>query len=820
MKRLASLLGVVALEKARHGEATPRRGAHRARRAALAWSSAFAVTAGLIAVGCTSGGSQTVPPVTTSGCTADADCPDGQWCATATSTCVPGCKKDGDCTAGGAAMTCDLSTHSCVGCTADANCPAGQLCSAQRCVPGCTDAHACDGGKACCGGACFDTTNDVDHCGGCGACPGATHASLGCTAGACTIVACDKGFTDCDKTEQNGCEVSTDGEAENCGACGTVCALASATARCSAGACVIGSCSVGRADCNTTAADGCEVDLRSDVNHCGDCATACPAPPGATPSCVAGACHLAACKSGFADCDKDTSNGCEIDLQGDVANCGSCGKACFGVANAAAKCSAGVCGVGACNPGFADCDGYSWNGCETNIGTDPANCGACGAACPAVASGALTCNAGVCGGAVCSAGHADCDAVAANGCEVDISSDAVNCGVCANKCPALPHAAPACASFACGMGACDAGYADCFGGTADGCETSLLTDPDHCGACTTPCAAVAHGSRACAAATCAIGACDFGHDDCNKALADGCEVALATDANNCGTCGNVCAALPNALPACSGSACGLGACKPGFSDCDGNPANGCEFDTSTDPNNCGGCGVKCGAGACVAGACVCSKKVLLIADDSAAGSATLGAALTAAGYSVTQTAVPSYQYNGTNPALAGFGSVVLLAGGPASTSYQTDMPVAGQTAIANYVAAGNGLVLTEWATYQVASGHWATLAPLVLFSRTAAYSGQITAVADPARTSHPIWAGLPSTFTFSGTGNVGAAIVGPGISVLANSPQTVDLVAIRDVAAGRVVHFATAGNYAPNGWTNANVQKLMANAAGWVARCQ
>jgi hypothetical protein len=32
------------------------------------------------------------------------------------------------------------------------------------------------------------------------------------------------------------------------------------------------------------------------------------------------------------------------------------------------------------------------------------------------------------------------------------------------------------------------------------------------------------------------------------------------------------------------------ACNVGFADCDGNPANGCEVNTRTDVNNCGGCG--------------------------------------------------------------------------------------------------------------------------------------------------------------------------------------------------------------------------------------
>ncbi len=59
----------------------------------------------------------------------------------------------------------------------------------------------------------------------------------------------------------------------------------------------------------------------------------------------------------------------------------------------------------------------------------------------------------------------------------------------------------------------------------------------------------------------------------------------------------------------------------------------------------------------------------------------------------------------------------------------------------------------------------------------------------------------------------------PFTTRIAGSPQAIDAVAIRNAPSGRVVHLAHAGNYAPNGWTNANVQTLVANATGWVARC-
>jgi len=47
-------------------------------------------------------------------------------------------------------------------------------------------------------------------------------------------------------------------------------------------------------------------------------------------------------------------------------------------------------------------------------------------------------------------------------------------------------------------------------------------------------------------------------------------------------------------------------CKQGFRDCNGTPGDGCETNTQCDPNNCGGCGIKCAPGVdCLLGVCGC-----------------------------------------------------------------------------------------------------------------------------------------------------------------------------------------------------------------------
>lgn len=85
--------------------------------------------------------------------------------------------------------------------------------------------------------------------------------------------------------------------------------------------------------------------------------------------------------------------------------------------------------------------------------------------------------------------------------------------------------------------------------------------------------------------------CDNVDNDCNGMVDDGdltalcpLDVAMSVSATECvtGTCVNTCDA--------------------GFGDCDSDPANGCEVNTTSDNAHCGGCGVVCDS-TCITGAC-------------------------------------------------------------------------------------------------------------------------------------------------------------------------------------------------------------------------
>jgi hypothetical protein len=487
-----------------------------------------------------------------------------------------------------------------------ANCGAcGLVCSTNHGSPSCANRQCdivCDGLYANCdndvaNGCEAALLTDPNHCSACDITCRNDRGTTRCVSGSCTPT-CTSGSKDCDLDPTNGCEdVSSD--VNNCGSCGRACSAVGGTPRCADGVCLI-SCSAGSADCNGSAVDGCEVNVAVDVNNCAACGHLCACPRG-TPNCINGTCACPECGMWpYANC---TGNDCVNNLNTEVLNCGACGHVCT-VAHGTPACEAAQCVVAQCDrdasPAYEDCDGQYANGCETPLNT-VTSCGDCNVACsPPHATG--TCATGACAIQVCETGYADCNRDPADGCEANVNSDVGHCGGCgaANICPNLGGSAR-CRNGVCTTD-CGLAHADCNGLAADGCEVNLASDPNNCGSCGKVCAS-AHGSPVCSGGMCAVELCNAGYADCDGVASNGCEVQLTTNVANCGACGHACI-FPYATATCTGGTCAIQICVAGRGDCNGNAADGCEHDLGADSNNCGACGHVCSASTCVDGSCV------------------------------------------------------------------------------------------------------------------------------------------------------------------------------------------------------------------------
>ncbi|MDW8245834.1 MAG: hypothetical protein RMJ84_04575 [Sandaracinaceae bacterium] len=289
-----------------------------------------------------------------------------------------------------------------------------------------------------------------------------------------------------------------------------------------------------------------------------------------------------------------------VDLTSDPENCGGCGVSCPSGPNAMPTCSMGNCGI-RCADGYADCDRNPTNGCEVNLRTRPAHCGACGVQCgvgETCVDGRCICGSvegEVAGGSVCGPERRCC-----LGTCVDIGSNSSHCGECNRSC----RHDQMCIAGLCRVGECPMGYGDCDGNEANGCETQL-NSTENCGRCGRIC----QGGNArwmCSSGRCVVSDCIAGYEDCNLNPSDGCEVNLS-DIEHCGSCNHRCPAVANAMRTCSMSRCAF-SCNPGFADCNGQAMDGCEVNLNTNPNHCGGCNIRCAPGeACMMGRCVCGS---------------------------------------------------------------------------------------------------------------------------------------------------------------------------------------------------------------------
>ena len=218
-------------------------------------------------------------------------------------------------------------------------CAAGQPCLAGRC--------GCPTGKSPCPGfggviECVDTNFDDFNCGGCGIiCSGDTppggctknpyNTYYGCGGGTCTQLKCGGSSADCNQDLPTlGC-----------------------------------------------ASDGCEVDdLRTDRNNCGGCGIKCKPEEQCIDEGYGYECAVPCARFDMTQCGRNC-----FDLLNDPNNCGGCGERCRAVGpNEVRSCKKGLCAF-ECVPGFADCNGDESDGCEVDLRNHPESCGACGNRC-------------------------------------------------------------------------------------------------------------------------------------------------------------------------------------------------------------------------------------------------------------------------------------------------------------------------------------------------------------------------------------------------------------------------------------------------------
>ena len=450
------------------------------------------------------GGTRGLSDVCSDGCLVDSVCyPDGvlnpsnpcEICSPATSSTafVP---NDG--------QTCDDGAF----CTVADTCAGGSCVGTTR---SCDDEIACTGVETC--------DEDADLCGaGTGSCSAGQicDASSGECALACAgCLISDTCYGDGQVNPLNPCQVCTlaaaqsDWSANDGASCddGLFC---TDNDTCSAGACVGGGdrecgdgvscngteacdedadiCAAGTSTC--TANKICDVAMDSCTATCTGCVIdgVCYGDGQRNPTNSCEVCAPTSSKSSFSAHDGAQCDDGLFCTEGDVCTGTVCGGAARDCGDGVACNGTEICDEDAdrCEAGSSTCaSGQMCDvatdmcvvscGAETTactnmcVDTDnnPAHCGGCGTVCPSRDGAATTCVSGTCA-FVCSEGLADCNVDPADGCEVDVSSDAANCGQC---------------GLACGGGeSCDAG--NCVATAMDWLLETPCNGVDFGGGCT------------------------------------------------------------------------------------------------------------------------------------------------------------------------------------------------------------------------------------------------------------------------------------------------------------------------------------------------
>ena len=451
---------------------------------------------------------------------------------------------------------------------------------------------------------------DNNNCGGCGDTLTGEHicaSDESCVSGQCVKNDCGSGLTMCGLGE---CRQTKGSDANNCGACGFICAnnpTSTATSdTCLGGVCQY-TCKPEYTNCGTgvTAESiSCVLttSMQTDNYNCGGCGNPVTGEHicKSTESCVNGKCEVNDCGDGQTLCGLGV---CKVTNGDDADNCGSCGYVCSEHSTSFAEsnsCSGGVCQY-SCKNGYTKCGTGTTAASIVCVKTsdmqmDNNNCGGCGIKCQSYES----CVAGECQANDCSDGKTLC---ALGDCRTINGVDASNCGTCGYICsnnPTTTATSDTCVGGVCQY-TCKPEYTNCGTGvTSDSIScvltSSMQTDSYNCGGCGDPATGehICSPTESCVKGKCETNDCGEGQTLCGLGV---CKVTNGDDAENCGSCGYICSDHPTTVArseSCSGGKCQY-VCKSEYTKCGGgSTADGIvcvkTSDMQTDPNNCGGCG--------------------------------------------------------------------------------------------------------------------------------------------------------------------------------------------------------------------------------------
>ncbi len=557
-----------------------------------------------------------------------------------------------------------------------------------------------------------------------------------------------------------------------------------------------------------------------------------------TTTCGVGACQstVPACTDGSPTPCQPLPPGSETCGDGFDNNCdGAVDEVCPCQNGAMQDCYTGpanTLGTGACKSGKQSCVNNVWGACQGEVVPSTEDCDGLDNNCDGQTDEGNPGGGGVCATGlpgVCSAGTSQCQGGKLT-CSATTQPSVEKCDGLDNNCDGQSDEANPGGGMACStgqMGVCNAGTTQCIN-SALSCLPNTSAMPETCDGQDNDCDGMSdegnpEGGMACntgLSGVCMAGtsSCQNGQLLCAPNTPASNEVCDGLD-NNCN--GQTDEGNPGGSMACNTGLSGV--CSAGTTNCQ-NGTLACVQNMQAIPEDCNDMLDNDCNGVVNNGCSQCNPNVLILSDGIQGPNQAVANALSAAGL------VPTLQLGGVvnyagAPSAQNFGAVLLIVG----EDYATDMSLGGQQSIVDAWNAGKtGVVFTEWAAYKAFDGQWTTLGQLEVVDRSGLQAYTTENQTFGMQVNHPVWAGLPATFTTQvGAApkafNVGNVINGGTLIATVSHPScgcSAPGVTVKE-GASRTVQIAHSATWnGGNGWVaDANLLKMMVNSALWTTKC-